>query len=277
MLAACLAALVLGGCAAVRFAYDNADLFLRWRANGYVDLAAEDTEALAAIIADFHAWHRANQLPKYAEQARDAARRFADGLSQDDLVWGYDSVLAHVAESLRAAAERVAPLLDRVGPDQLRHIERGFAEDDRRFAREYLRGSEEERRTRRAKRIVERLEDWVGRLSGAQRSRVQQFAERLPPQLDALRQQDRYRLQAGFLEIVRNREARERLPGFAAGWREGRDSDYVAASEVFRRELFALLLDLDRTFTPEQRARAVTRLRAYADDFEALAARAKAQ
>lgn len=189
------------------------------------------------------------------------------------MVWGYDSVVAHAGESLRAAAERVAPLLDRVGPDQLRHLERGFADDNRKFAKDYLRGSEEERRARRVKRTVERLEDWVGRLSGAQQARVEQYAERLPPQLDALRDRDRRRLQAGFLDIVRSRAARERLPAFAAQWRAGRDPEYAAASEIHRRELFALFLDLDRSLAPEQRARAVARLRAYAEDFAALAAR----
>jgi len=158
-----------------------------------------------------------------------------------------------------------------VGPGQLRYIERGFAEDNRKFAKENLRGGEEERRARRVKRTVERLEDWVGRLSGAQRSRVEQFAERLPPQHDALRDADRRRLQAGFIEIVRSRQASERLAAFAAGWRKGRAAEYDAAAELFRREFFAMLLDIDRTLTPEQRARAVARLRAYADDFSALA------
>jgi hypothetical protein len=271
-LAAVLAAvLAMAGCAgALRIVYESADSFVRWKANGYVDLADADSAELDERIDAFHAWHRAVALPRYAQLAEEAARRVGDGLSQADLVWGYDSLVAQGGESLRAAAEHVAPLLDRVGAEQLRHIERGFAEDNRRFAKDYLRGSEEDRRKRRVRRTVERLEDWVGRLSEAQLARVQQYAERVPA-IDEMRDADRRRLQAGFLQIVRERKARERLPGFAAAWQANRDPAYAAASEAFRREFHALLLDIDRTLTPEQRARAVARLRGYAADFAALA------
>ncbi len=266
------AACVLAGCAgAVRIVYDNADAFARWKADNYLRLTGADSDELDERIGAFHDWHRGAALPKYARLAEEAARRLGDGLSQEDLVWGYDALVAQGNESLRAAAERIAPLLDRVGAEQTRHIERGFAEDNRRFAKDYLRGSDEERRKRRVKRTVERLEDWVGRLSGAQRSRVQQFAERLPPEHDALRDADRRRLQAGFLEIVRTGKARERLPGYLTAWNQGRDPAFAEASEAFRREFFALLLDVDRSLTPEQRARAVARLRSFGADFAALA------
>jgi hypothetical protein len=264
-------ALFLAGCAgALRIAYDNADAFARWKADNYVSLSGADSEELDERIDAFFAWHRARALPQYAALAREAARRIEDGLSQEDLVWGYDSLVAQASESLRAAAENGAPLLDRVGAAQLRHIERGLAEDNRKFAREYLRGSEEERRKRRVRRTVERLQDWVGRLSEEQVARVRQYAERVP-EVDELRDRDRRRLQAGFLEIVRAGKARERLAGYLVRWQEGRDPAYAAASDAFRREFHALLLDLDRSLTPEQRARASARLRGYADDFAALA------
>ncbi len=277
LVAAFAAVVALAGCAgAMRIVYESADAFARWKANSYLHLAGADSDELDERIDAFHEWHRAVALPRYARIAEEAAGRVGDGLSQADLVWGYDSLVAHGGESLRAAAERIAPLLDRVGPEQLRHIERGFAEDNRRFAKDYLRGNEEERRKRRVRRTAERLEDWVGRLSEAQLARVQQYAERVPA-IDEMRDADRRRLLAGFLEIVRERMARERLPGFAAGWQAGRDPAYAAASEAFRREFHALLLDLDRMLTPEQRARAVARLRGYAADFAALADKRAAQ
>jgi hypothetical protein len=269
--AALAAVLLLAGCSgAVRIVYDNADAFARWKADNYLQLSGADSEELDARIDAFHEWHRAVALPRYAQLAEEAARRVSDGLSQEDLVWGYDSLVAQAGDSLRGAAEHLAPLLDRVGAAQLGHLERGFAEDNRRFAKDYLRGSEEDRRRRRVKRTVERLEDWVGRLSEAQRARVQQYAERVPA-IDEMRGRDRRRLQVEFLDIVRHGHARERLPAFAAGWQDGRDPAYAAASEAFRREFQALLLDLDTTLTPEQRARAVARLRGYAADFAALA------
>ena len=262
----------LSGCSALRLAYDNADTYLRWRAGNYLDLRGEDADELDDRVQDLLAWHRVQVLPKYARLADDAARRFARGLSRQDLVWGYDSTMAQARESLRAAAERVAPLLDRLTPEQIVHLEQRFAEDNRKFARENLRGSEQERRQRRSKRTEERLEDWVGRLSASQLERIGQYSNRAPL-LDDLRDRDRRRLQREVLEMLRAREAQKRLPELAGNWQKGRGSAFVAANEAWRQQLYAMALDIDQMLSPEQRARAVAQLRRYAHDMRVLAAR----
>lgn len=272
---ALLAAWLMSGCTALRVAYDNADTYLYWRSGTYLDLDRQDSEELAGRIDAFFAWHRAKELPQYARIADEASQRLRDGLSREDLVWGYDSLVAHARQSLRVAAERIAPLLDRLTPQQMAHLEKGFAEDNRKFARENLRGSEKERRKRRAKRVEERLEDWVGNLTHAQVERVRQYSERAPL-YDELRDRDRKRLQAEVLEMVRLREAQKRLPERAANWDRGRDPAYAAASEAARQEYFALLLGLDRTLTHDQRARAIANLERYAEDFKILASRTRA-
>lgn len=269
---AALALALLTGCSALRFAYDNADTYLRWRAGSYLDVHGEDSEELDERIQAFMAWHRAQALPKYVRIAEDSAQRLSRGLSRPDLVWGYDAVTGQVKESLYAAAERIAPMLDRLTPEQVAHLEERFGEDNRRFAREFLRGTEEERRQRRTRRTVERMEDWVGRLTQPQLERIQRYSA-AAPLLDHFRDHDRRRLQAEFLSAVRAREAKKRLPQRAADWQQGRDAQYVAANDAWQRELFALALDLDRMLTPEQRARAVAQMRRYAQDLRVLAAR----
>jgi hypothetical protein len=267
---------LLGACTALRMAYENADTYLYFRANSYLDLDPKAQDELDERIDEFFSWHRKNALPQYARLADDAAKRMAQGLSREDLVWGYDSLVAHARQSLRVAAERIAPLLDRLTPQQVAYMEKRFAEDNRKFAREYLRGSETDRRKRRARRVEERLEDWVGNLSRAQLEKVGQFSERTPL-YDELRARDRERMQAEFVAMIRKREAQKRLPDWIANWERGRDPAHLAASERFRQEYYALLLDLDKTLTPQQRSRAVANFRRYAEDFTILARRAGAE
>ena len=266
---AVVAAALLASCSTVRFAYDNADTYLRWRISSYLDLEGAMSDELDDSIASFMAWHRANALAKYATLVDDASRRFARGLAPADLLWGYDAVMTQARESLRAAAERIAPLLDRLTPQQIAHLERRLAEENRRFARENLRGSERDRRKRRTERNVERLEDWVGRLSQPQIDRVAQYSERAPL-LDELRSRDQRRLQGEFLAILRAREAKKRLADFVANYDRGRDPAYAAALEAARREYFAMALDLDKSLTREQRGRGLAELRRYAEDFRIL-------
>jgi hypothetical protein len=245
---------------------------MRWKAGNYLDVQGDDAEELDDRIDEFHAWHRKNELPKYAKLAQQASQRFADGLSRQDLVWGYDSLKVQARESLRKGAELIAPLLDRLSPGQMAQIERRIAEENRQFYRNNLRGSERERRRKRAKYAVDRLEDWVGKLSQAQIARVREYAERAP-MTDELRDRDRRRLQREVMAIIRAREAQKRLPERVANWERGREPAFVAALEVWREQYFAMLVDIDRTLTPEQRARAMGHLRRYAEDFETLAAR----
>lgn len=266
------AAAALGGCSGVRLVYDNIDAFIRWRVLQFLDVHDEQADELDERIARFLRWHRANALPKYARDADEAARRLADGLSRADLVWGYDASLAHARESLRVAVQEAAPLLDRLTPEQITHMEQRIAEENRKFAREYLRGSEREHRERRSRQIVERMEAWVGTLSRAQVERVQQFSARAPL-LNEMRDRDNKRLQGEVLAIIRAHEAKKRLASRVANWERGRDPAYAAAREANREEFYRMLVDLDRLGSAEQRARLVAELRRYAEEFRALAAR----
>ena len=264
-----LAALLVAGCSATRFAYNNAEVFLRWNATRYLDVEGAQSEELDARIAAFVAWHRANALPEYALLATEARKRLARGLSREDLVWGYDSAQLQLREALRAAAGETAGLLDELTPEQIEHVKRQFAEDNRKFAREYLSGTAEERRLRRLKRNLERLEEWFGRLGDVQVERVRQYSERAPF-TDGLRDRERKRLQAEFLGMLGARQARARLPDWAAHWDRGRDPGHAAAVRAQLNEYFRMLLDLDKTLTAEQRQAAETRFRDLAAEFEQL-------
>jgi hypothetical protein len=268
--AALVAGALLSGCSAVRLAYENADTYLRWRASAYIDVQGEAADELDERIDAFLDWHRAKALPQYARFSEEAAKRLERGMAAGDLVWGYDALMAQAGEGLRAAAEQVAPMLDRLSAEQIAQLERRLAEDNRKFARENLKGSEAERRKRRAKVMQNRLEEWVGKLNQAQVERVRQYAERAPL-TDEHRDRDRRRMQAAVLDMVRKRNAAKRLPDFAASWRQGRDPAFLALNEAWRSEFDALLIDMDRSLTSTQRAKAVANFRRYADDFSVLA------
>src|SRR5207302_10916436 len=104
----------------------------------------------------------------------------------------------------------------------------------------------------------------------AQLERVAQYSERAPL-LDEFRDRDHKRLQAELLAMVRAHEATKRLPDFAANWERGRDPAYAAALEASRKEYFAMALDIDRSLSAQQRARALGELHRYTDDFRTLA------
>ena len=264
--------LVLGllqGCSPTRLAYNNADVFLRWQVDHYLDLQDEQAEAFDRNLAAFLAWHRASALPQYARLCEDAAGRLQRGVKREDLEWGYDAVRAQVHEALGAAAGEAAGLLDRLSPGQISHLEKRLAEENRKFAKERVQGTMEERHQRRVKRNIERLEEWFGSLSDAQSERVRRYSTRAPFSAE-LQDQDRKRRQAEFLAMLRAREARQRFARWAQDWEAGRAPEYQETARATRAEYQDLLLDLDRTLSAEQREHAVKRLRRFAVLFDSL-------
>lgn len=269
-LVAVLAALLLSACSAIQVGYRNADTFLRWQANSYFDFEGEQSAELEGRIESFLAWHRASALPRYRAILEEAAARTGRGLAREDLQWGYDAVRAQIDEALRVAAAEAAPLLDRLPAGKITHLELRLAEDNRKFARRFLAGTSEERRERRLKRNLERLEDWLGELTDAQVARVRQYANRTPLSAE-LRDRHRAQRQAEFVAMLRKREAGRRLADWSIEWERSRAPDHAAASREQLAAYFDLLLDLDRMLSPEQRAHAVNRLRFYADSARVLA------
>lgn len=253
-----------------RLAYDNADVFLRWQANNYFDFEGEAAEELDARIAAFLRWHRSAALPRYAKLADDLAQRLArGGIKREDLDWGYDAFRAQLRDALGTASAEGAALLDRLTPAQIDHLERRFAEENRKFAREQLQGTVEDRRKRRLKRNLERLEEWFGSLSEAQAERVRRYSDEAPL-AGELRDRDRRRRQAEFVALLRAREARKKLAAWAHAWETDREPAYARAQQVTRERYYALLLDLDKTLAPEQRAHLVRRVRRYGELFASL-------
>jgi hypothetical protein len=262
---------LLAGCSAVEFAYNNADTWLRWQAGRYIEFRDRQAEEFDSRLASFLAWHRARALPQYAELADEAGARLTRGVSHADLVWGYDAIRQQSGEGLRRAGAELGDFLDRLSPAQIEHLEERFAEDNRKVARESLEGTPEERRSRRLKRIVHALEDWLGELSDAQRERVRQFNEQAPLNGE-LRDRERRRRQAEFLAMLRARESGRRLADWAAQWDRGREPAFTAAHRAYMDNFFTMLADLERTLNARQRQVAIAQLREYARDFDMLAA-----
>jgi len=267
---ACLVAL-LAGCSALELAYDNADSYLRWQAGRYLDLKNSQAEEFKARVGAFLVWHRSEALPQYARLAGEAGKRLERGASLADMVWSYDAIRQQAQEGLRRASAETGDFLDRLTPAQIEYLEKLFAEDNQKFAREWLEGTPAEQRERRLKRLTHTLEDWLGELSGAQRERVRQFNDSAPLNGE-MRDRERRRRQAELLAMLRARESARRLADWAAAWDRGREPAFVRANREFTDGLLALLADLERGLSPRQRALAVARLREYARDFQLLAA-----
>jgi hypothetical protein len=255
----------------VRLSYDNADWVLARMAGSYVDMDRDQGRALKARLGQFHAWHRREELPRYAAMLDEAASRLDRGLARDDVVWAVGAVRARYQVLGREAADGLAPLLLTLNERQLEGLEARLAADNRKYYATTLPKDPEDAVGVRTDWICARLEDWTGETTAAQRERVVKLV-RAFPDVPALRLADRKRRQAQLLVVLRGRapDAQMQLVALLADPDAGRSERYRETLVAWEASFIDAMVDLDRSLTPRQRATAVERMRRYAQEFRSM-------
>jgi hypothetical protein len=270
-----LAAVALSGCGgATRVAYNNGDVALRFIAHDYLDLHGEQSDLLKAQLARLHTWHRREELPRYAALLGGAGDRVARGLSRDDVAWAIAAVRERYRVLIEQAVDEAAPLVATLRPDNFGALERKLAENNEKFAREFLTGDAAKQARARAKRLTGWFEDWLGDLTPEQDALIAQFVQ-AQPEMDRVRFEDRKRRQHEFVALLRayqmSPDLAARLRDYFVDWERDRSPEYRRMAREWENRLVTLIVDMDRTLNPGQRTHAVERFAAFADDARLLA------
>ena len=262
-------ALALAGCSVARVAYTNAPPAIAWMVDDWFDLQDGQRDWVKERAARLIAWHRASELPEYERFLQEIAVRLSRGIREDDARWAY----LGGRDLYRRAAQKMLPdmtdFLLQVTPEQVAYLEKKFDKDNEKMFAEAGGGSPKERAEKRAKRFVERLEDWTGRLTPAQRELVATRVKAMPDVTDDWLA-DRQKRQGELLKLLRARPGREAM---AAGvHRLVLDTDawrspaYLEKMRQRDQQSFAMMAALDATFDATQREHIQKKVRGYAAD-----------
>jgi hypothetical protein len=259
-------------------AYDNADTALRFMASSYLELDPTQAEDMRQRIIQFHEWHRKSELPAYAALMRSASERAARGITADDVAWGLANVRARYRKFAVKAAEDAAPVLVTLGPDQIAALESKFADNNEKFEREFLSADDAKRRRAQTERMLERFRDFAGDLRVEQEARIELFVLAHEKHV-ALRFADRRQWQRDIVAAIKAHRAPSELGASLADIfnkpERRRPEVFIREDRVWEDDLGQLIVELDRSLSPKQRAHVVRRLSDYASDFAALAGEKK--
>jgi len=266
---AALAALLAACSSVTRVAYNNSAFAATWVVDDWFDLHDGQRDWVKARLGRYMAWHRESELPAYERLLQDTAARAATRLAQEDIRRVYGEMRVLYQRAMRRAIPDMADFLLQVHPEQADYLERRFREDNEKAIKESVRGTPQERREARAKRYLERIDDWTGRLSAAQRDLVVARVAAMEDLADEWMGDRRFR-QSETLRLVRARPPREdmiagltRLIIETDAWRR---PEYVAKLKRRDEQVIAMLAALDATLTAEQRAKLHRKLGGYAAD-----------
>jgi hypothetical protein len=273
------AALLLAGCGtALRVAYNQGDVAMRLAAHEYLDLHGEQSDLFKEQVKVFHAWHRTEELPRYAELLDGAAKRVQKGLAPEDVRWAAAGIRERTRALTEQAVDDAAPVLVTLDADNFLALEKKFAATNAKFAKDYLSPDESRNERNRAKRMKENFEDWLGTLSDEQEAMIEAYV-RASPRINAALFEDRKRRQRELVELLKanrgNPGLTAKVRAFMLDWEAQRGPEYARLAREQEERLTDLLVAMDKTLSPKQRQHAVDRLTFYAKEFSILAAQGR--
>ena len=168
-----MASLVMGGCSAVRLAYNNAPDLTYWWLDGYFDFDGAQSLRLRNDLKNLQDWHRQSELPQLAETLKNLNTAAPQPVAPDQVC----KLSTYLEERVQTVLDRAAPTAVALAPSltvaQLDHLARALDKRNREWREEWLDGTPEQRNERRLKKLVERAEGFYGRLSDEQRALLQ--------------------------------------------------------------------------------------------------------
>ena len=268
---AALLAAVLVGCSLIGIAYNNADQWLLYQADTYLDLQDKQREQLATALRGRLAEHRTQELADYVDFLDRVQRAAADGLETSEVEALTSRFEGLVRTTVAKTLPAIADVLAKLHPDQIDHLKAELEEGDRRYRKGSVQRAAQRRVDRQIKTAVGALEFWTGDLTEAQRARVAAVVRTWP---DVSGEWDTYRTArtAGLVELLRSRPGSAKIQRYLASrWleHEGRSDDLATAATGLRRGIAELIVAVDGTLSSAQRAAFLKRVRGYRDELAA--------
>jgi len=269
----CACMLLLSACSMPRLIYSQADWLLLREVNDYLDLDDAQSTQLAAAIAMGMRQHRVQELPDIGATLRDFAVYARDGLRPAQVHAGIERVRALALRSAELGVPALSDALANLTPQQRAHLARRFDERNAKYAeRHALDASQEVRLERRARRTVERIEDWTGPLLPEQVALVHAIRGTMPDVAAHWLAYARSRQRALLAQLDAGAPARDIGALLRRSWLHQEDLPPALAAPRERQiaVLVELLVRLDATLDSTQRAHLVGRLEDYARDADSL-------
>ena len=274
-----LLAPVLVGCSAVRLSYNQGPVLAYWWLDAYADFSSEQSPRVKAALADWFGWHRATQLPEYAQALVALQALAVDKVTPAQIC---STVHAWQQRGQRAFEHAVPALAEQVRsmtPEQIRQVERRQAKKHAEAEADYLQSVPAERQKASLKRAMDRAETAYGTLEGAQRQRLAADLAASPFNPDTWLA-ERQRRNSEILRSLRQWQAeRSDADSVQAGLRrlgaevlQSPRADYKAYADAVMQTNCSLAANLHNSASPAQRQHLLAKVKGWEGDVRALIA-----
>ena len=271
---------LLAACSALQLSYNQGSTLAYWWLDGYVDFSAEQSPRVKTALEDWFAWHRASQLPDYAQALAATQTLVVDKITPAQVCSTVNAWQQRFERAYERATPALAEQVRTLLPEQIRHLERQQAKKHQEAVAEYLQSTLAERQKLNFERSLDRAESLYGKLDETQRRLLaaelaaspfdpeRWLAERRQRQLDIVRN-----LRLWQAEYSDSATVQAGLRRLGAELSQSPRSEYRAYAERLMESNCTLMAKVHNSSTPSQRRRAVDKLKDWEIDLRALVRR----
>ncbi|QOJ22635.1 MAG: hypothetical protein HRU78_02405 [Gammaproteobacteria bacterium] len=275
---ALIAALLLfSGCSMLRLSYDNGPQLAWWWLDGYVDFSREQAPHAKHAIHQWFGWHRATQLPEYADWLAAIRSRIDGELTPTQVCNWSDELQNIIAPAFDHAVRLGTPVALRLSETQWRHLEKRYAKSNEELRADFLQPDPEDRLRASIKRTIKRVENLYGDIDKAQRRFIIASLEASPFNPETWLT-ERQRRQQETLRTLRQLAAESAAPELATAslrkliehTHRSDNPDYRAYQLKLAEHTCGFIARMHNSTTPAQRRHAHDKLKGWETDFRAL-------
>ncbi len=171
MMCAAIIALSQSACSN-RFTYNQLDWLIPWYVDDYVDLTAEQSDEFDRRLAPVLTWHRTEEIETLIALLDSIEQSLDAPLTQAQVTqW-----ISEVQASIRRVEIRLLDVLIQTGTDltdkQVASVIENLAEKQAELQKKYLTRTDQDYAEDSAERLIENLENYLGRLDAKQKTIV---------------------------------------------------------------------------------------------------------
>ena len=278
-----ISAVAVAACSVIQIGYESAPWYASRLLDRYWALDSTQSAYAQERIRELLRWHRRSELPEYVRWLRQLSERLQAPVDLAEAT----SWRLGINRFWTRAVEQVTPdlteLFIMLHPEQLERMNKRMISENDDYKKEYLPEDLGEREIRRIKRMEERVEYYLGTITGSQREVVQKmghampqneqvwYDERLARQKDLVATVEHVRRSGPQMSATERREANRVLGDYLLAVWIPADQQRRQSLEDVMRASDEITIAVLKIATPTQKAALSQRLLRWAQDIEAIA------
>ncbi len=247
--------LSLGGCSAVKVAYNNSDFLLLRYADSYLDLTSAQNAYLRTHLRKRLEEHRQEELSSYVSLLNSVKDTARENVTPQELEVIFVSAWRLIQASIIKTIPVFTPVLAQLSEQQIDYLEKQMNKKNQQYVKEYIQRSQDDRLEARTRRTMERVEKWIGSLSDEQKSLISNISNEWP---DVASEWFQYRQlkQQELLVLLRTKNSKYQIESFLIHWwvdQSDQNPRLTAKIGELRQGFRTLIIAIDKSLSSAQR------------------------